>query len=290
MFLVKNRTASFVLVALVYVLSAFVGISVYNALSFSFFINLLIADVVATIVTFIFSLIFKNASVYDPYWSVQPLVILWALAFNAEMNLYNWLVIAVVSAWGIRLTANWAYTFLGLEYQDWRYTMLNEKTGKFYPFVNFIGIHLVPTLVVYFCVLPVVFTFKYESNVNFYSLIFLFLSICAIALQGVSDIQMHSYRKRRRLGLISEIFIRDGFWKYSRHPNYLGEILMWWGVGLSAVFAMGGRVHLLVGALMNTCLFLFVSIPLAEDKQSKKDGYYEYKNETHALFPIKKIH
>ena len=59
-------------------------------------------------------------------------------------------------------------------------------------------------------------------------------------------------------------FIRNGLWKYSRHPNYLGEILMWWGVGLAAVCAMPAKWYLLAGAVANTLLFLCISIPLAD--------------------------
>lgn len=59
------------------------------------------------IVTFIFSLIFRNASVYDPYWSVQPIVILMAFAIGKEMTIGRILLLMAVCYWGIRLTANW---------------------------------------------------------------------------------------------------------------------------------------------------------------------------------------
>ena len=68
----KSRPLSFVAVLLVYVISAAVGIFTYLSLDLDLWLGLLIADLVATVVTFIFSLIFGNASVYDPYWSVQP--------------------------------------------------------------------------------------------------------------------------------------------------------------------------------------------------------------------------
>ena len=136
----QNRIASFIMVALVYVLATAVGILVYNSLDLAWWISLLIADVVATVLTFIFSLIFNNASVYDPYWSVQPPIILIAFALGKELNVFGILLILVVFYWAIRLTANWAYTFKNLFHQDWRYTMLKEKTGVFYPLINFIGI------------------------------------------------------------------------------------------------------------------------------------------------------
>ena len=76
----QNRGASFIAVALVYILATVVGVIVYRALDLEWWLSLLIADALATVATFIFSLIFKNASVYDPYWSVQPPVILVAFA------------------------------------------------------------------------------------------------------------------------------------------------------------------------------------------------------------------
>lgn len=68
------------------------------------------------------------------------MVILPALAVGKELSLYQILLIAAVCLWGLRLTANWAYTFHGLTAEDWRYRMLREKTGIFYPVINFVGI------------------------------------------------------------------------------------------------------------------------------------------------------
>ena len=78
----QNRTASFIAVALVYIIAAVAGVLVYRALDLAWWLSLLIADAVATVATFLFSLLFQNASVYDPYWSVQPPVILAAFALR----------------------------------------------------------------------------------------------------------------------------------------------------------------------------------------------------------------
>ena len=133
----SDRALSFLALFFVYALASALGILLYNFLPFSMWLNLLLADVLATVVTFIFSLAFKNASVYDPYWSVQPIVILLPLLVSEGVTLASILVFLTVLIWGVRLTANWACTFKGLNHQDWRYTMLAEKTGAFYPFVNF---------------------------------------------------------------------------------------------------------------------------------------------------------
>jgi steroid 5-alpha reductase family enzyme len=279
----QSRAASFFIVALVYVIATAVGVFVYHKVDLEWWLALLIADTVATAVTFAFSLIFKNASVYDPYWSVQPPVILVAFAIGKRLNAFGILLIIAVSFWALRLTANWAYTFGNLTHQDWRYTMLREKTKKIYPVVNFIGIHMVPTLVVYMCILPAVYAVLAETSLNVGSALFLCVSLGAAVMQGIADIEMHKFRKNR-----DGAFIRRGLWKYSRHPNYLGEILMWWGVALSVICAAPEAWYLCAGALANTVLFLAVSIPLADGRQSRKEGFEEYKRQTRMLLPIKK--
>ena len=280
----KSRLLSFIAVGLVYIIATFTGIFTYSALSFSFWINLLIADVVATLVTFLFSLIFGNASVYDPYWSVQPPVILFAFAIGKNLDPLGILLLIAVTFWGVRLTLNWAYTFGGLTHQDWRYTMLKEKTGAFYPIINLLGIHLVPTMVVYGCILPAVFAIVYDARVTPVSVAFILLSILAAIVQGIADYQMHKFRRSGKGG-----FIRSGLWKNSRHPNYLGEIVMWWGIALASVYAMPDRWYLIAGAVANTLLFIFVSIPMAEKRQSRKEGFAEYKSRTRVLLPIPRV-
>ncbi len=279
----SSRTAGFISILAVYLIASAAGILLYRILPFSFWLNLLIADACATAVTFIGSLIFGNASVYDPYWSVQPIVILLYAAVVNGMTPLRWLLLICVCFWGIRLTANWAYTFRDLGHQDWRYTMLREKTGALYPLVNFAGIHMFPTLVVYLCTLPAVFVFHYETGCGVLNVLFFLVSVGAAVWQGVADWQMHRFRKQIHQG-----FIRTGLWKYARHPNYLGEILMWWGVGLSAVSVMPQRPYLLAGALVNTLMFLIVSIPMADKRQSAKEGFAAYKRSTRILLPIKR--
>ena len=288
--MIKNRAASLTLIIFIYVLAAFCGLFTYNYLtdiySFSYQVALFLADVLATVLVFIFSLIFKNASVYDPYWSVQPPVILGiALAkvsgtgANGGAGLLCGLLFAAVLFWALRLTANWIYNFESFEYQDWRYVMLKEKSGRLYPLVNFFGIHLFPTFVVYLCVLPAVTAIAEGAAFRPACLIFIILSFLAAVFQGIADVQMHRFRASGEGG-----FIRTGLWKRGRHPNYACEILMWWGIGLASVLALGGQWWLLTGALVNTLMFLFISIPMADKRQSRKPGFAEYKKETRLLF------
>lgn len=279
----ENKSLSILIITGIYLIAVAVAWCTYLMLPFAFWINLLIADIAATVFVFVFSVIFRNASVYDPYWSVQPIVIVLCYALGSKLTFATVLILISVFYWGIRLTGNWAYTFGGLNCQDWRYTKFEKETGKFYQFISFTGIHMMPTLIVYLCTLPAVFIIKNEVQANAGSIAGTVICICAATLQLVSDTQMHRYRKSGRHGLI-----RTGLWKYARHPNYLGEILMWWGIGIQAVSVMPQYWWLLAGALANTVMFFTVSIPLADKRQSQKPGYAEYKASTRSLLPVPK--
>lgn len=279
----KYRLRSFMIIAAIYLFAGIAGILLYRQLSYAWWIRLLCADVAATVIVFAFSVAFRNASVYDPYWSVFPPVALTLYALSRPITGLSTLHLVAIWFWSLRLTGNWIYTFHGLNCQDWRYTMLKEKTGSLYPAVNFVGIHLVPTLIVYTCMLPAFYALEYRMEANAFSCLFVLCSVCAAVMQMIADCQMHAFRSRHHGQLI-----RSGLWKYSRHPNYLGEILMWWGIALSVALAPGGSLWLVTGALANTLLFLCVSIPMADARQSQKPDYDAYKAETRMLLPVKK--
>ena len=278
-----NRILSFIIILFVYVIAISVGVITYNYLKFDNWLNLLIADIISTVITFIFSLIFKNSSVYDPYWSVAPIVVVIGLSAKFGINNITIYPLIAVILWGVRLTINWAYTFSNLNHEDWRYRMYKEKYPKIYILVNFFGIHLFPTLVVYLCMLPILFIFYEAIEFNPLMIIGFVISISAFILQMISDIEMHKFRKKG-----THTLINVGLWKYSRHPNYLGEILMWWGIYFMMLPLLNNYWFLFAGALVNNLMFLFISIPMADKRQSKKEGYELYKKNTHMLLPIPK--
>ena len=107
----SSRSFSFIVIALVYAIATVSGILIYRSLSCELWLNFLIADVSATAIVFLFSLIFTNASVYDPYWSVLPIIVVVAFACKYGLNTLSLLLLIAICFWGIRLTANWAYTF-----------------------------------------------------------------------------------------------------------------------------------------------------------------------------------
>jgi steroid 5-alpha reductase family enzyme len=156
--------------------------------------------------------------------------------------------------------------------------MLRDKTKKIYPLINFLGIHLFPTIVVYLCILPAVAVVYEQPAFRPLCAVFLLLSFAATVCQGIADTQMHIFRREGTGG-----FIRTGLWKHSRHPNYACEILMWWGIALASISAMPDKWFLCAGAAVNTIMFFSVSIPMADKRQSRKPGFEEYKKATRML-------
>ncbi len=284
----EHRLFGFAIIAIIYVLAVLVGLFVYAFLSDSVSIygSIFLADVAATLFVYLAGVFVKNTSVYDPYWSVQPLVIVlfvWTIFDRWDLGVIMLLI--ALFYWGIRLTANWAYTFDSLATQDWRYDRLKAKTKQFYPFVSLFGINLMPTVIVFLCVWPAMI-FLEKGGWNAITVIGFFMSITAATLQLFSDIQMQRYRKSDHDR--SEI-INVGLWKYSRHPNYLGEILMWWGVYVMMVSIYPQGWYYGIGALLNTLMFFFISIPMAEKRLATyKVNFETYKQETRMLLPFPK--
>ncbi len=283
----SRRHQSYLIITLCYIGAALLGIWVFQALRTQLWLSLLIADLAATLFIWVASLLLGNASVYDPYWSVQPPIILTlTLILIGNPDPGSILLILAVAFWGARLSANWVVTFPGLHQQDWRYDQLKEQSKGFFPLVSLFGIQIMPTLIVYACLLPGFYYLVRGGGMNFGVILGIAVIVGGTLLELTADHQMQQFRKTRRS---KAQLIRTGLWKYSRHPNYLGEISVWWGVYLVLLSTYPGLWYLGAGALANTCLFLFISIPLADKHlASYKENYAAYRKETRMLFPIPK--
>lgn len=282
----RSRAAGYAIIAAIYVAAALIGISVYRATPGANALwRLLAGDAAATVFVYITGVALGNASVYDPYWSVAPIVVFSSLVLAAGKAAAGTLLLLIaVWYWGVRLTANWAHTFRNLGTQDWRYDGFKEKYPRAFQVISLLGINLFPTVVVYLCMLPGVIFIR-ESALNALTIAGFAVCIFAATLQLFADIQMHRFR-RRNAG--KRLLIREGLWKHSRHPNYLGEILMWWGVYIIMLSSSPRMWYLAAGPAVNTLMFLFVSIPLADKhNRAERPGFDEYLGETNRLLPLR---
>lgn len=247
------------------------------------------ADVVATVVIFGFSLAYRNSSFYDAYWSVIPplLAVYWYVDHGGVPvdPMRAGLVIALVWLWGIRLTANWAVHWGGLTHEDWRYPLVRARAGRFGTLADFLGIHLFPTVQVFLACLPVyaVMT-RGQAPLGWLDALATFVTLGAILIETVADLQLHAYLRQRTPGGI----IRHGLWAWSRHPNYFGELSFWWGLMLFGLAAAPDQWFWIApGALAMTAMFVFASIPFM-DKRSveRRPAYAEHIRQVSALVPL----
>jgi steroid 5-alpha reductase family enzyme len=288
-----DRSAALALVAVAYVLGGVVGIVAAAAVpDWHPIAAALWGDVVATIVIFLLSMVVGNASLYDPYWSVAPPVIavgwLTTSGTDAGTATRQLLVVALIALWAVRLTANWAGGWRGLSHEDWRYVQLRVQTRGRVPWwvVSFGGIQLMPTLVVFAGMLSVWPALVGDRPLGPLDLLAAAVTVGAIALETVADLQLHHFTNDpANRGRVAEV----GVWRFSRHPNYLGEIGFWWGLWLFGLAAAPGWWWTVVGPLTMVALFVFVSIPLMERRSlARRSAYAEYAGRVPALLPIRR--
>lgn len=267
----------------IYLLSFLVAL--YGA---SFFIlplwqSVLLIDVFMTLLIYLFSLLLKNASLYDPYWSViPPVLLLYYMVQTNSFTTLNILVLTLVSIWATRLTVNWAIEFESFKKQDWRYDLIKKKSKKLYPIANLFGIQLMPTLMVYAQIYVGIQLMSLNEEISLYHVMPSLVMLGAVYIQHISDLQMRTFRKNKNKSGVIDI----GLWQYSRHPNYFGEIMVW--VGLYGFYFLSTLSidETIVAPILMISLFMFISIPMMEKKiLSTRPLYKQYQKEVSMLIP-----
>ena len=249
-------------------------------------IIIFISNVVSTVIIWFIGVLISTASIYDPYWSVQtPVIYIFLLIKYQNLNVGNLIYLELILFWAIRLTYNYTKTFHDITYIDWRYKKIKETTGKFYQIVNLLGICMVPTIIVYVASIPPILFVIDDLNFEYIQIIGYIIIFISVIIELKADIDIHEFKKIRT---DRNQIINIGLWKYSRHPNYFGEICFWYGVAMVYIFCdFTKNWYYIIGAILNNALFLGISIPLAEKNlRTYKEGFDEYKKKTSMLIPI----
>jgi steroid 5-alpha reductase family enzyme len=289
-----SRTTALALVAGVYLVAGAVGWLMWRLADGRHPIAVaLAADVVATVVVFAGSMLVHNASVYDPYWSVAPpvIVLAWVATSTDGVTARQVVVAVLVLAWALRLTGHWANGWRGLGHEDWRYVQLREQTHGRLPWwlVNLAGIQLMPTLVVFAGLLALWPAVSGDRPLGPLDAVAVLVTGGAIGVEAVADAQL---RRFRRDPANQDRVADRGLWQRSRHPNYLGEIAFWWGLWLFGVAAAPGWWWTVVGPLLMVVLFLGASIPMMDRRSLARRGpaYQAYLRSVPALLPRLRRH
>lgn len=241
---------------------------------------------VATLVVFVFTCFIPDTSIYDPYWSVAPAVIWLNVVLKYRLiNMNSLLIGIVILFWGFRLTLNWWHTYKGLCHEDWRYAQYRKKLNKIGFFaINLVGLQYVPTIVVFASLLPALVIMK-NPSFNPLIIIGLLVSVAGVVLEIISDRAIHRFLKEKASsGSKERTSCNVGPWKYSRHPNYLGEITFWFGLFIAFLLTSIQYWYCGLGFIIMPLLFIFISIPMMEKhNKERRSDYEEYAKKTSML-------
>jgi steroid 5-alpha reductase family enzyme len=273
-------------ITVIYVALALVGAVTAEIATGALIFQAGLADFVMTIVIFAASLWKKNSSAYDAYWSVIPsLLTVWLLVKCDGLNWHGWqwATFMLVNVWSWRLTLSWARGWPGWHHEDWRYVDLRAQHGRRYPLINFLGIHLFPTIIVFIACLGL---FDVAQGQNFSTLLMslgLAVGVIGIGLEYVADNQLAAFRHRPNPHTAD--LLDSGIWSVVRYPNYLGEMLFWCGVALCGLGA-GGAWWVATGAVAMILLFVFISIPMKDDRmRARRTDFESYRKRVPAFIP-----
>lgn len=167
---------------------------------------------------------------------------------------------------------------------DWRYEELKKKAPKFYPLTNLFGIQLFPTAIVFAQLACAIFTINMDPQADFLTFVGAIIIFLSALIQLIADQQMKRFKARTKG---EKKCIEEGLWKYSRHPNYFGEIMVWWGVCLIYLDAVETLNFMIISPILMTSLFLFISIPWMERKILKtRPEYKDYQKRVSMIIPF----
>lgn len=251
----------------------------------------------ATVVIWFFSIANDNSSIYDPYWVIAPPILALALKASGGGGLFgDWslrqaAIVACLWLWGIRYHTMYSWTGwrTGLVHEDWRYESMRSAPVPYW-LNSLLGMHLFPTVLVYFAFAPAALVLigdpRTEAPFGIWDVLGVAGALSAIAIELIADEQLRRYRDTDAYGTGGAI--RTGLWKYSRHPNYFGEVLFWLSMIPFATGAglLGAHPALVLAGPIAMALFFRFSCWLMDVRSlERRPQYREIVDEVSAMVP-----
>lgn len=235
-------------------------------------------------VWFVISIIKKRNDVADVAWGLGFVFLAWVSLFISEsINARGILVGILVSIWGLRLAWHINVRHRGKP-EDVRYANWRKDWKKWFVLRSYLQVFLLQGVMLFIISLPILIINK-NAGVGFgiLDLTGILVWILGFIFESVGDMQLSQFIKNpANKGKL----MQAGLWKYSRHPNYFGEVAQWWGIWLIALGVPSGLLGV-VGPITITLLILFVSgVPLFEKKYAGRADFAEYKKRTSIFIPL----
>ncbi len=238
---------------------------------------------------FITSIVISRNDIADVLWGVYPAACAAHFLVFRDVAIMRWLVSALIIMWGVRLTLHIG-SRNARKSEDPRYALWRLSWGKFFYLRSFLQVYVLQGLLSLCVMMPLIVVFSASDHDRIYSTALLALGV-VMWIIGFFFESVGDYQLRQFLGNQSNKgrIMTDGLWRYTRHPNYFGEIVMWWALFFVVCGITGPSVILLfalVSPIVITILILCVSgIPMTEKRYEGDAAFALYKKRTNALFP-----
>ncbi len=245
--------------------------------------NLLLLIFTIQWVSFIPAYLFQTEKFYDITGSITYLtVVISSLYISGSTNFTDYVVVICISLWAVRL-GSFLFKRIHKDGEDKRFRTIKPN------FTRFLMTWTLQGTWVSMCLLCVLTSLSSESGIvnNFVFYIGLILFISGFVIEVIADHQKTIFRKNI---LNKDKFITNGLWAYSRHPNYLGEIILWFGISVMSFSSLAGLQYLtLISPIFVYILLVYISgVRLLEESGKKKWGhlssYNNYVKNTPSIF------
>jgi steroid 5-alpha reductase family enzyme len=265
---------------------------------------LLIVVVVAALASaacWLLSLITRDTSWVDRAWSIVPVVYVWIFVAGAfaqgEGSVRAVVMGLLATAWGVRLTFNFARKggYTGME--DYRWAILRQRMRpwQFQVFNVLFIIGYQMTLLV-LITLPAYLAAQHPSALTGWDAVFVIAFLVFLIGETIADQQQWLFQQRKKQagGTLAPGFVTTGLFRFSRHPNFFFEQAQWWmfyAIGATAAVSggaglLGGVLNsTIIGAALLTVLFIGSTIFTESLTAGKYPAYAEYRRTTSMLIP-----
>lgn len=238
------------------------------------------------VLVWLVSLVTRDAGIIDPFWGLGFVLLVWAYHLATPAATGRSLLVAVlVSVWGLRLFGYLLWRWQREPEEDYRYREMREKHGERFPLRSLFTVFLLQAGLQVALSAPLLQVQRSPGPRGWtgWDAVALGLFAAGLFFEAVGDWQLARFKADPS----NEGEVMDrGLWRYTRHPNYFGDAMVWWGLALFAL-AIPGSWWVLYSPVGMTLLLMKVSgVPLLEDRlEEKRPGYREYVRRTNAFFP-----
>ena len=234
-------------------------------------------------VTWIISVVVRDASIVDIVWGLGFVVVAWVTFARADGDATRrWLLAGMTTLWGLRLSTYLALRNLG-HGEDPRYQAMRRSIGPKFPIVSLVTVFGLQGVLMWTVSLPVQLGQVRATAVGPIAVVGVVVWAVGLGFEAVGDAQLARFKRDPgNKGAVMD----QGLWRYTRHPNYFGDACVWWGLALVAAESGVGAWGI-IGAVVMTILLRRVSgVTLLERSIVKRrPGYEDYVRRTSPFVP-----